>query len=138
MVGDVEETRYHAGRGTIPFKPVAAARQRAAVQFIVEHGFTRPDALLDPDILWRIGPSDGAEMLQGINARLLKQLIDPDVMHRMAQAARYPGIGGTYCGIDMIKDLNSGLFAELKQARPVIGLYRRDLQRKYVNLLLSQ
>jgi hypothetical protein len=138
MVGGVEETRYHAGRGTIPFKPVAAARQRAAVAFLLERGFTRPDALLDPDILWRIGPSDGGEILQGYNERLLKQLIDSDVMHRMAQAARYPGIDGAYQGIDMIKDLNNGLFAELKQPRPVIGLYRRDLQRKYVSILLSQ
>jgi len=34
--------------------------------------------------------------------------------------------------------LNDGLFAELKQPHPVIGLYRRDLQRKYVNILLAQ
>jgi hypothetical protein len=138
VVGGVEETRYHAGRGTVPFKPVAAARQRAAVAFIIERGLVRPDALLDPDILWRIGPSDGAEMVQGTNERLLKQLINSDVMHRMAQAARYPGMVGSYQGIEMIKDLNNGLFAELKQPRPVIGLYRRDLQRKYVSILLAQ
>jgi len=138
MVGGVEETRYQAGRGTIPFKPVAASRQRAAVAFLIERGFTRPDALLDPDILWRVGPSDGAEVLQAYNERLLTQLIDPDVMHRMSQAARYPGMNGSYQGIDMIKDLNNGLFAELKQPRPVIGLYRRDLQRKYLSILLSQ
>jgi hypothetical protein len=138
MVGGVEETRYHAGRGTIPFKPVTAARQRAAIAFIVERGFTRPDALLDPEVLWRIGPSDGSGMLQEMNERLLNQLIDPDVMHRMAQAARYPGMKESYQGIDMIQDLNNGLFAELKQPRPVIGLYRRDLQRKYVTILLSQ
>jgi len=138
MVGGVEETRYHAGRGTIPFKPVAASRQRAAVAFIVERGFARPDALLDPDVLWRIGPSDGTELLQTTNERLLNQLIDSGVIHRMAQAGRYPGMKGTYQGIDLIKDLNNGLFAELKQPRPVIGLYRRDLQRKYVSILLSQ
>ena len=138
MVGGVEETRYHAGRGTIPFKPVAANRQRAAVAFIVERGFARPDALLDPDVLWRIGPSDGTELLQTTNERLLNQLIDSGVIHRMAQAGRYPGMKGTYQGIDLIKDLNNGLFAELKQPRPVIGLYRRDLQRKYVSILLSQ
>jgi hypothetical protein len=138
MVGGVEETRYHAGRGTLPFKPVTATRQRAAVAFIVAHGFTRPDALLDPDILWRIGPSDGSAMLQDTNERLLKQLVDPDVMHRMAQAARYPGIKDTYQAIDMIKDLNRGLFVEINQPRPVIGLYRRDLQRRYVTILLSQ
>jgi hypothetical protein len=34
-------------------------------------------------------------------------------------------------------DLNDGLFIELMQARPVIDLYRRDLQRAYVKLLVS-
>jgi hypothetical protein len=33
---------------------------------------------------------------------------------------------------------NDGLFVELKQPRPVIGLCRRDLQRKYMSVLLSQ
>jgi hypothetical protein len=47
-------------------------------------------------------------------------------------------VDGAYQGIDMIKDLNNGLFAELKQPRPMISLYRRDLQRKYVSILLSQ
>jgi len=138
MVGGVEETRYQAGRGTLPFKPVAAARQRAAVAFIIKRGFSRPDALLDPDVLWRVGPSDGAEALQATNQKLLTQLIDAAVIHRMAQAARYPGMNESYQGIDMIKDLNDGLFAELKQPRPVVGLYRRDLQRRYVSVLLSQ
>jgi hypothetical protein len=40
--------------------------------------------------------------------------------------------------IDMLKDLHSGLFAELRQPRPTIDLYRRDLQRKYVGILLTQ
>ena len=38
----------------------------------------------------------------------------------------------------MLVDLNDGIFSELNQPRPLIDLYRRDLQRTYVNLLLSQ
>ena len=37
----------------------------------------------------------------------------------------------------MVKDLNRGLFAELKQPAPV-DLYRRDLQGRYVNMLLAR
>src|SRR5207249_3477917 len=36
----------------------------------------------------------------------------------------------------MLKDLNEGLFAELKDGRPAIDFYRRTLQRNYVTLLL--
>ena len=39
--------------------------------------------------------------------------------------------------MDLLLDLNDGLFSELKQAHPVIDLYRRDLQRNYLKLLLS-
>jgi hypothetical protein len=137
IVGGVEEVRYHSGRGTVPFKPVTAERQRKAVKFILERGFTRPDALLDPQVLWRMAPYGGADSLQDTNQKLLAQLVNEDVFHRMAEAATFPGAVGTYQGVDLLLDLNDGLFSELKQARRVIDLYRRDLQRRYVNLLVS-
>lgn len=137
IVGGVEEVRYQAGRGTVPFKPVAAERQRKAVKFLLERGFTRPDALLDPQVLWRMAPYGGADALQDTNQKLLAQLVNEDVFHRMAEAATFPGAVGTYQGADLLYDLNDGLFIELMQARPVIDLYRRDLQRAYVKLLVS-
>jgi hypothetical protein len=60
------------------------------------------------------------------------------VFQRMAEAATLPGAAGTYQGVDLLLDLNEGLFRELKQANPVIDLYRRELQRSYVNLLVSR
>ena len=133
IVGGVEEVRYQAGRGTVPFTPVAAERQRKAVKFLLERGFTRPDALLDPQVLWRMAPYGGADAVQDTNQKLLAQLVDKDVFHRMAEAATFPGAVGTYQGADLLLDLNDGLFSELKQPRPTIDLYRRDLQRGYVD-----
>jgi len=100
-------------------------------------GFSRPDALLDPQVLWRLAPYGGAEALQTGNESLLKRLVDPDVFHRMAQGAAFPGATGSYQDADLLVDLNDGLFVEIKQPHPTIDLYRRDLQRTYVNLLLS-
>ena len=137
IVGGVEEVRYHAGRGTVPFSPVPAERQRKAVKFLIDRGFTRPDALLDPQLLWRMLPYGGADAVQDTNQKLLAQLIDKDIFHRMAEAATFPGAVGTYQGADLLLDLNDGLFSELKQPRPTIDLYRRDLQRGYVALLVS-
>jgi len=137
IVGGVEEVRYQAGRGAVPFTPVRAERQRKAVMFLLERGFTRPDALLDPQVLWRLAPHGGANALQDTNKKLLAQLVNEDVFHRMAEAATFPGAVGAYQGVDLLLDLNDGLFSELKQARPTIDLYRRDLQRGYVTLLVS-
>jgi hypothetical protein len=138
LVGGVEETRYHAGRGTIPFKPVSGERQRKAVKFLLDRGFARPDALMDPQVLWRIAPYGRADALQDTNQKLLAQLVNQDVFHRMAEGTTYPGSAATYVGADLLLDLNDGLFRELRQAHPVIDLYRRDLQRAYVALLMSK
>jgi len=138
LVGGVEETRYQAGRGTVPFKPVAGERQRKAVRFLLERGFSRPAALMDPQVLWRIAPYGKTEALQDTNAKLLDRLVDADVFQRMAEAATFPGERTAYYGADLLRDLNEGLFSELKQARPAIDLYRRDLQRSYVNLLAAK
>jgi hypothetical protein len=138
LVGGVDETRYQAGRGTIPFKPVAGNRQRKAVKFLLERGFTRPDALLDPEVLWRIAPAGRTDALQGTNQKLLGLLVNQDVFHRMAEGATYPGAGVAYQGTDLLLDLNDGLFRELKQANPQVDLYRRDLQRAYVTLLMAR
>mgnify|MGYP001331166450 CR=1 FL=1 len=138
LVGGVEETRYHAGRVTVPFKPVAADRQRKAVRFLLERGFTRPDALLDEQVLWRIAPYGRTDALQDTNVKLLAQIVDQDVFQRMAEGATFPGAVGSYQGVDLLLDLNEGLFRELKQAQPGIDLYRRDLQRSYVSILMAR
>jgi len=129
--------RLGAGRRTLPFRPVSAARQRQAVALLLERGFSRPDALLDPDVIWRISPRNQARSVQDTNTTLLKQILDPDVLRRMGEATAYPGIGVAYQGIDLVKDLNRGLFVELAQPEPVIDLYRRDLQATYVRILVS-
>jgi hypothetical protein len=42
----------------------------------------------------------------------------------------------SYTGVDLLKALNDGLFEELDARRPVVNIYRRELQRNYVMLLL--
>ncbi|MCW5623186.1 MAG: zinc-dependent metalloprotease [Burkholderiales bacterium] len=138
IIGGVEETRYQAGRGPVPFEPVPAERQREAVKFLIERAFTMPDLLLDPDILMRLAPAGGSDALQGSNALVLERLLSPRVFARMAEAKELESEGRRgYVGVDMLKDLNAGLFVELDAASPQINLYRRNLQRTYVRLLLA-
>jgi hypothetical protein len=136
IVGGVEETRYQAGRGTVPFKPVEPARQRAAVKFLLEKAWLTPRPLLDHEVLRRIGPAGGGDALQGSNVQLMRQILDPGVFQRMAEARQAEAAGKGYVGMDMLVDLNDGLFQELDAKKPVVELYRRELQRNYVTLLL--
>jgi hypothetical protein len=41
-----------------------------------------------------------------------------------------------YYGLDLLEDLNKGLFSELAQDPPVIDPYRRQLQRNYITTML--
>ena len=137
MVGGVEETRYQAGRGSAPFKPVPAERQRAAVKFLVNRGFATPRVMLDPEVLLRVAQSGATDGLQDSNQKLLQRLIDAGVFQRMAEAQALNPNAKTYTGLDMVYDLNDGLFVELTQSPPTIELYRRELQRTYVTLLVQ-
>ena len=137
IIGGVEETRYQAGRGSVPpFQPVPAARQRAAVKFLVDRAFATPTALLDRDVLYRMAPYGSANALQGSNVQLLRKLFNAGVFERMAEARELDPAAKGYSGIDMLYDLNDGLFRELAAPVPVIEMYRRNLQRNYVLLLL--
>jgi hypothetical protein len=138
IIGGVEETRYQARRGTVPFKPVPADRQRAAVKFLLNHGFATPRAMLDPEVLQRVAQTGATDGLQDSNQKLLQRLVEAGVFQRMAEAqALNPNAKG-YTGLDMLYDLNDGLFSELASATPAIELYRRELQRAYVNLLVQR
>jgi hypothetical protein len=135
LVGGVEETRYQGGRGSAPFKPVPPERQKAAVRFLIDNAFTTPTALLDKDLVLRIAPTRTQDPLQGSNIQLMSQLLRTGVFLRMAEAKAYWSDKPSYVGIDMLKDLNNGLFRELDAPAPRIDLYRRTLQRNYVKRL---
>jgi Met-zincin/Domain of unknown function (DUF5117) len=137
LIGGVVETRNQAQRGSIAFAPVSPVRQRAAVKFLVDRGFARPAALLDPDILRRIGPSASGEALQNFNKELLARMINPAVFQRMSEGQAGLPREQKYIGVDMLRDLNRGLFSELDQKRPIVSLYRRELQRAYLRVLVS-
>ena len=81
-------------------------------------------------------PYGGANALQGSNVQLLRKFIDAGVFERMAEARELDPAAKGYTGIDMLFDLNDGLFRELEAPVPVIEMYRRNLQRNYVLLLL--
>jgi hypothetical protein len=138
MIGGVEETRYQAGRGKAPFKPVPPDKQRAAVKFLLEHAFTTPRAILDPEVLLRVSQTGATDGLHDSNQKLLERIIDSGVFQRMAEAQALAPKVKAYTGLDMLYDLNDGLFAELNAPRPTIEFYRREVQRAYVALILER
>ena len=66
---------------------------------------------------------------------MLRRLIDPAVFQRMLEAS---SVGkGRYTGLELLSDLNDGLFSELGMKSPVVSPYRRQVQRSYVTVILT-
>ncbi|MEO8628014.1 MAG: zinc-dependent metalloprotease [Betaproteobacteria bacterium] len=138
LIGGVIETRNQAKRGAAPFQPVPAQRQRGAVRFLLDRGFAIPTTLLNPDIVKRIGSRAAADPLRVSNEDLVLRLLDASVFQRMAEGQTATRQAEKYVGANLVRDLNRGLFSELDQAMPVIDLYRRGLQRSYVQVLVGR
>lgn len=117
----------------VVYAPVDAARQRAAVAFLVDEAFTTPDWLLDTDLLGRIEAGGAADRVLRLQEGALDRLLNPVRLARLAEA-EWLYADAAYPAAEMMGDLQSGLFAELGRGASV-DPSRRALQRSYVDRL---
>ena len=116
------------------FDPVPADKQRYAVTFLLENGLNIPDYLVSQDILARIEPAGVADRILASQRTLVAMLIDDTRCKRMSEFVnRDPN--NAYSPAAMLADLRGGIFSELRAAQPEINLYRRNLQRSFVEQL---
>src|SRR5262249_48560909 len=136
LIGGSVHTNFWYPEGKKVFTPVPADQQKKAVAFLIEHGFHTPPSLIAPDILDRLEARRTAERILSPQRMLLRSLVNKRRLDRMSElATRSPK--DAYTPSDLINDLHAGIWSELK-ARPVeidVDVYRRNLQRAYVDLL---
>jgi hypothetical protein len=135
IVGGVVRNNQWFPDGTKLYDPVPAERQKAAVGFLNQHAFQVPPVLLNPDILQRLEPTGAAERILGSQRGLLGTLLNSRRIKRLAELATRDG--NAYKPADLIGDLHEGLWTELKKNPIDVDLYRRNLQRAFVDLLAS-
>ena len=133
QVGGVEIDPKTVGEPGPVYRPVGAERQRAAVRFLVDEGFTTPEWLLDTDLLGLIEPAGTSARVQRLQEGALDRLLDPVRIGRLAEAEWLTG-DDAYPAAEMMDDLQDGLFAETARGR-AIDPARRALQRAYVGRL---
>lgn len=137
LVGGVVETRYHAGRGKAVFVPVPAAKQAAAVKFLIDNALQTPTDLLTPDILTRIEPSGIADRVLGSQTFVLASLLG-DARIKRLQDNEVMSPGNAYTVTQLVTDLQNGVWSELAQPAPTVSLYRRNLQRAYLTTMKAR
>ncbi len=128
--GVYEDYKTYDQEGAV-YTHVATDHQKKAMQFLQDQLFSTPNWMLDTDIFNKIQSAGQIERVRGIQTRTLNNVMDFGRMQRLLENEAING-SGAYGLYDMMKDLRSGLFSELRNGKK-IDIYRRNLQRAYID-----
>jgi hypothetical protein len=88
---------------------------------------------LDPQILRRIEQEGVISRIRGAQGGVLNSLLSVNRLNRLSEYEALAGPrGNSYTVAEFLADLRTGVWAELTQGNPDIDVYRRTLQRVYL------
>jgi hypothetical protein len=130
IVGSAEtQEKYGTGRR---FAPTSKARQQEALRHLSQHAFRVPDWLLDDEILFRIEAEGQVARIRQAQAGVLNSLLNTGRLNRLIEYEALSAAGEAYTIADLLTDLRSGVWPEISQSSVRIDVYRRNLQRAYL------
>jgi hypothetical protein len=133
-VGGVMETPKMVEEQGPVYEIVSKAKQKDAVEFLNKQLFTTPTWLINQDIYSRTGLS-GLTTIGNIQDNMLSRLLGNRILGNLVSAEAAQG-SNTYLITELLSDLKKGIWSELAARKP-IDIYRRQLQKSYVNTLIS-
>ncbi|TDO28864.1 zinc-dependent metalloprotease [Sediminibacterium goheungense] len=133
-IGGVYETFKVAEQDEPVYEPTPKAMQRDALAYMNRQVFQTPKWLIDKKIWDKINAPGTADPLASAQEGALATLLTLDRLNRMQYAAERFGADKAYSAIEMMNDLQTDLFSELKSNK-AIDNYRRMLQKSYVEKL---
>ena len=135
VVGGVTRTRRVAGQEGVVYDPVPREKQKEAMALLTSDAFRTPTEILKPGILTLIEPSGTAERILQGQRSVLSTLLDNGRLARMVNIQAFPGTAAKpYKVSEMMADLRSGIWSELNAGRVSTDVYRRNLQRAYLDV----
>lgn len=131
-VGGVFENIKKPTQAGVVYEPLDAASQKKSMQWLQNNLFETPTWLVDPSILQTIDHSGYAEKVRRLQSRYLNRLLSFDRIGRLIDAESSES--DYYSALQMMEDTRKGIWSELDRSASV-DLYRRNLQRTYLNSL---
>lgn len=116
------------------YEMVPLGVQHDAMDFIKRHVFSTPLWLVDTTVLARIGDSP-TQTIGSSQDRVLNYLFSTNTLSRLAVSEAMYG-DKAYRLINYFDDIDKAIWTELKAETP-IDVYRRNLQRTYVESLIT-
>jgi hypothetical protein len=134
VVGGIESQQQHIGQDGMRFKTVPRARQEAALKFLLGNAFTVPSFMIQPDVLRRIQPTGVVDRVRAAQTALMGSLLQGARIDRMTEQATLDG-AVAYPPLSFLADVRNGVWSELAKPGAAINLYRRNVQRAYLDTL---
>lgn len=135
VVGGVEKINLFFGDADRRFFANAPDYQERATEFLLQNAFATPRMFLDPDVVLRLTAEGVSEKILNAQKNLVQGLVNSDRIRRMAEHSSGKPENETYPPAALFRGLRDGLFRELSEDPVAIDLYRRNLQRFYVQYL---
>jgi hypothetical protein len=137
QVGGVVENRALAGRGGETFVRVPKEKQKEAVTFLLQNALNTPTKLLNPAVLSQFRYSGVANDIAGQQKSLLLDLLSASRLNRLLDA-ELMAPEKAYTAMELVKDLQAGIWSELKAEHPKVDPLRRVLQSAYLDRLKGE
>ena len=134
VVGGVQEINLYYNDANRRFFPNAADYQQQAVNFLLEHALATPALFTGEDIVGRLTADGTAQRILAAQSAVLRNLIASRRIERLAEIEQASPTNA-YAPAKLFADLREGLFREVGGQTGEIDLYRRNLQRTYVEML---
>ncbi|HET6528805.1 MAG TPA: zinc-dependent metalloprotease [Balneolaceae bacterium] len=116
------------------YTPVPRDQQERAVEFLADYAFDTPVWLLNDDILARVSRANAVDRMRSLQVGVLRNLLGINRLQRLIEIeARWPD--QAYPITALMDDVRSAVWSELETAQPQIDIYRRNLQRGYIDYM---
>jgi len=137
LVGGVRENRTLAGRGGEAFVRVPKEKQKEAVRFLIDRALVTPKRLLNPTIVRQFRYTGVASDVLTMQKGVLRNLLNNSRLNRLFDS-EVLAPDDAYTVVELVNDVQDGIWSELKGGQPRIEPLRRELQRAYLDILKNE
>jgi hypothetical protein len=139
IVGGVDSQEKYWGQPGPRFMPVLKERQQAAVRFLADNVFQTPTFFLKEEILRRLEADGAVNRIGSRQSSVLNGLVSNDKLNRLLEYEYFArNKSSVYTVAELFGDIRRAVFSELAASSVTTDIYRRNLQRAFVDAMESK
>ena len=132
-IGGIMETPKMVEQQGAVYENVSKAQQKEAVTFLNKQLFATPTWLINQEIFSKTG-QNGLTVIGNIQDNVLNRIFSTRTLGKLIDAEATGK--SAYPVLEYIADVKKGVWSEVSAKTP-IDIYRRNLQKSYVNTLIN-